>query len=72
MESLFQKEKRLKARKPVYTETYKKGVFIPNKKILCEWIMQEDVIVRVHKGGSLDDGTEFNNVSIEGFKTSSD
>lgn len=67
-ESFFQKEKRLKARKSVYKETYKKGaLFIENKDVLIEWIRQKDIIIRVIAAGKLDDGTEFNQLSIEGF-----
>ncbi len=69
-ETYFQKEKRLKSRKQVYKETYKKGVFIEYnaKDNLASWIAQNDVIVRVNTAGRLDDGTEFIQVTIEGFK----
>jgi hypothetical protein len=69
-ESLFQKEKRLKSRKQVYKETYRKGLFFEynQKDKLIEWIKQNDVIIRVHSGGQLNDETEFVSITIEGFK----
>jgi hypothetical protein len=66
-ETFFQKERRLKARKQVYKETYKKGLFFINKEQLCEWIKKEDVLIRVHNAGKLNDETEFINITIEGF-----
>lgn len=62
-----QKERRLKSRKQVYCQTYRKGLFMVNKDELCKWIMQNDVIIRIHKAGALDDDTEFCNISVEGF-----
>lgn len=69
-ESIFQKEKRLKARKQVYKESYKKGCFFQtwNYEELIEWIKQNDVLIRVNAGGYLDDDTEFMQITIEGFK----
>lgn len=67
-ESFFQKEKRLKARRSVYRETYRKNaLFIENKEVLIKWIRQRDIIIRVIAAGKLDDDTEFNQLSIEGF-----
>ena len=66
-ETLIERDKRFKKRKKVYTETYTKGTFMPNKKLLCNWIMQDDVCLRVLNGGRLDDGKEFTTITIEGF-----
>ena len=63
-----QKERRLKARKTTYAETYRKGIFMVNKEALCSWIMQNDVLIRINKAGMLDDDTEFCNIQVEGFK----
>lgn len=62
------KEKRLKSRKQTYKESYQKGIFFNDKQKLIEWLNQEDVIVRVHSGGLLDDKTEFIQITIEGLK----
>lgn len=67
-ENFFQKERRLKKRKPVYTESYKKGCFHQRPDVLSEYLKQPDIIVRVNKGGKLDDGTEFIQITIEGIK----
>lgn len=67
-ENIFQKEKRLKARKIVYKETYKKGLFMINKEQLISWINQSEVLIRIHHAGQLNDETEFVTISIEGFK----
>lgn len=68
-ETIQQKETRLKKRKPIYTETYRKGLFLNNApESLKKWVDQPDIVVRVHKGGNLDDGTEFINITIEGIK----
>lgn len=67
-ETYWQKEKRLKARKSVYKETYKKGVFFDNKHTLIDWLNQNDIIVRVNAAGKLDDESEFIQITIEGFK----
>ncbi len=66
-ESFIQKDKRLKSRKSVYKETYRKGLFMDDKETLIEWIKQKDVIVRINAAGKLDDGTEYNQITIEGF-----
>lgn len=66
-ESFLQIDKRLKSRKSVYKETYKKGLFIENKEVLIEWIRQKEVIIRINAAGKLDDGTEYNQITIEGF-----
>lgn len=66
-ETLFQKEKRLKARKQVYKMTYKKGLFMINKTALCSWIMQDECLIRVHASGVMDDDTEFTSITIEGY-----
>lgn len=67
-ESIFQKDKRLKDRKSVYKETYKKGLFFDNKNVLIEWLKQNDILIRVHAGGKLDDETEYIQITIEGFR----
>lgn len=69
-ESLFQKESRLKKRKQDWKMSYKKGVYFQtwNYKELIEWIEQKDVIIKVHSAGNMDDGTEFMQITIEGFK----
>lgn len=69
-ESFFQKEKRLKARRPVYKETFKKGLFYMAYERLISYINQPDVLVRIHSSGELDDGTSFLNITIEGFTAS--
>lgn len=62
------KEKRLKSRKQTYKQTYRKGLYFSDKQKLIEWLNQEDVIVRVHCGGLLDDDSEFIQITIEGLK----
>ena len=66
-ESFLAKERRLKARKPVYKETYAKGMFLISKEELCEWIMQPDVLIRAHSSGTLNDETQFVQITVEGF-----
>jgi hypothetical protein len=68
-ESIFQKEKRLKARKQDLKITYKKGVFysVYQYKNLIDYLNQPDVLVRVHAAGTLDDDTAFVQITIEGF-----
>ena len=73
-ENFFQKERRLKARKQTYSATYKKGVFYSQYqyKNLIDYLNQPDVLVRVHKVGSLDDDTTFISITIEGFQSKED
>lgn len=73
-ESIFQKEKRLKARKQDFKMTYKKGVFYSQYqyKNLIDYLSQPDVIVRVHAVGSLDDDKAFIQITIEGFTSPKD
>lgn len=73
-ESLFHKERRLKARKQSFAMSYKKGVFYNawSYKNLIDYLNQPDVLVRVHKAGSMDDDTEFIQITIEGFKAKPD
>lgn len=69
-ETFLQKEKRLKARKQTYRESYKKNaVFIEysGKDKLIEWLRQENVLIKVQAAGLLDDESEFTQLSIEGF-----
>ena len=68
-ESFFAKERRLKARKQNYKATYKKGVFYNSwqYKNLIGYLNSPDVIVRVHSAGTLDDGKDFIQITIEGF-----
>lgn len=69
-ETFLQKDRRLKNRKQVYKETYKKGVFMEynQKDKLVEWIKQNDIVVKVNAAGTMEDETEFIQVTIEGFK----
>lgn len=73
-ETLFQKERRLKARKPDYKMSYKKGIFYNAYQYekLIDYLKQPDVLVRVHATGSLDDNTDFIQITIEGFKAPED
>lgn len=66
-ENIFQKERRLKARKQTYIMSYRKGLFMVNKEELCKWIMQDEVLIRIHKAGNMNDDTEFCNITVEGF-----
>lgn len=70
VETFLQKDRRLKARKQSYKETYRKGALVEynGKDKLVEWINQDDIIIRLHTAGKMDDGTEFIQVTIEGFK----
>lgn len=65
-ETPTQIDKRLKARKQVYKETYRKGLFLIPKYLL-DWLNQDEVIIRIHSSGSLDDGKQFVNITVEGF-----
>lgn len=73
-ESIFQKERRLKARKQSYKASYKKGIFYNQwaYKQLIDYLNQPDVLVRVLNAGSLDDDTAFVTITIEGFKSGPD
>ena len=73
-ESLFAKERRLKARKSTYKVTYKKGVFYNSwqHENLVGYLNQPDVLVRVHSAGTLDDGKNFIQITIEGFVAPND
>lgn len=73
-ESLFQKERRLKARKQSFKMTYKKGVFYNayQYKNLIDYLNQPDVLVRVHATGNLDDDKAFLQITIEGFDPKED
>lgn len=73
-ESIFQKEKRLKARKQSFKMSYKKGVFysVYSYKNLIDYLNQPDVLVRVHAAGSMEDDTAFVQITIEGFKAKED
>lgn len=65
-ENFIQRERRQKARKSVYKETYKKGVFIDKEQII-KWLNQDDILVRVNAGGKLNDNSEYIQITIEGF-----
>lgn len=67
-ESFFAKERRLKARRQTFKMVYKKGCFFDNKQRLIEYLQQPDIIVRANAAGDMDDGTEFIQITIEGFK----
>lgn len=73
-ETFFQKERRLKARKQSFCVTYNKGIFYNTwaYKQLIEYLNQPDVLVRVLKGGTLNDDTNFLTITIEGFKAGAD
>lgn len=73
-ESIFQKERRLKARKQDYKISYKKGVYYSQYayKQLIDYLNQPDVLVRVLNAGSMDDDTAFVTITIEGFKSGPD
>jgi hypothetical protein len=73
-ETIFEKEKRLKARKQSYKASYKKGVYysVYQYKNLIDYLNQPDVLVRVLNAGSMDDDTAFVTITIEGFKPSKD
>lgn len=71
-ETFREKEKRLRNRKQDYKLTYKKGLFYNNIDRLIEYLKQPDVAVRVHASGSLDDDTDFIQITIEGFKAAED
>lgn len=62
----LERAKELVKRKQIYKETYRKGLFLTDKERLCDQIMQPEVIVRAVSSGSLDDDTEFINISVEG------
>jgi hypothetical protein len=68
-ENFLQKDKRLKSRKQVWIETYKRGAFIEfqDKENLPKWLLQKDIVIRLNKAGKMDDGTEFINITIEGI-----
>lgn len=69
-ETLFQKEKRLKARKQTFKTSYKKGVYYNSyhHNRLIDYLTQPDVLVRVINAGSLDDDKSFITITIEGFE----
>lgn len=67
-ETLFQKEERLKKRKQSFKMTYRKGLFWSDKEKLCQFIMQDEVLIKIHFAGNLDDDTEFCNVTVEGMQ----
>jgi len=73
-ETIYQKEKRLKAREQSFSMSYKKGVFYRTTayKNLIDYLKQPDVLVRVLKSGYLNDDTCFITITIEGFKASED
>lgn len=67
-EPFWKREARLKKRKSIYKETYKKGVIFENTDKLIEWLKQNDILIRVNAAGKMDDETEFIQITIEGFK----
>ena len=69
-ETFFQKEKRLKARRQTYKETYRKGLFYMAYERLKGYIDQPNVFIRIHSSGELDDGTAFIQITLEGFTPS--
>lgn len=73
-ETLFQKERRLKARKQDYKVTYKKGIYYNTWQYdnLIKYLKSKDVLVRVINAGSLNDGTDFITITIEGFNAPQD
>lgn len=66
LETPTQKDERLKKRKQVYKETYRKGIFLKTES-LKEWINQDDVAIRALSSGQLDDGKQFVTITVEGF-----
>ena len=71
-ETYFQLQRRLKSRKQNFKMTYKKGIFYNNPDRLIEYLKQNDVVIRVHASGGMDDDTDFITISIEGFKSGPD
>lgn len=73
-ETLFEKERRLKSRKQDYKVAYKKGVYYNSWQYdnLIKYLKEKDVLVRVLNAGSLNDGTDFITITIEGFKAPED
>lgn len=67
-ENWLAKERRLKARRQTFKMVYKKGLFFENKQRLIEYLQQPDIIVRANAAGDMEDGTEFIQITIEGFK----
>lgn len=62
------KSKPVEKRKQTVKWGFQKDIFHNDKKELIKWIEQPNVKVRCHSAGSYNDGTEFLNVTIEGFK----
>lgn len=69
-ENIFQKERRLKKRKQVYKETYKKGIYWVDwkRQEIADHVLEDDVLIKVINSGDLDDGTHFLTITIEGYK----
>lgn len=67
-QELRKKEKILKARKPDFKMTFRKGLFVADKERIIEYIKQPDVLLRAHWEGSFEDETGCINITIEGYK----
>lgn len=67
-ESFFAKERRLRTRRQTFKMSYNKGLYFENKKELIKWLEQDEILVRIHSGGKMNDGTEFLQITIEGIK----
>ncbi len=62
------KSKSVEKRKQTIKWSFQRNVFHNNKHELIKWIKQSEVQVRCHSTGSYNDGTEFIQITIEGFK----
>lgn len=63
-----EEQNRLKNRRRIYEEKYRKGIFYRNPEQLIALLKEAGVIIRMHSTGALDDDTCFMQISIEGFK----
>jgi len=68
-ETYFEKLRRLRNRKQVIKYTFKKGVYFEYAGLdrVLESAKQPDVVVRLINEGSMDDGTQFVTITIEGY-----
>lgn len=64
MEEKIKKEKRT----AIYTENYRKGLYMKEPDVLCSWIKQHGVTLEVKSAGRNNDNTEFLVLNINGFK----
>lgn len=63
------KEEKKPKRKVETRFGFQKDVFHQKKQDVVNWVLQEGVDVRCVEHGFYDDGTEFMNIVIEGFKS---